>query len=99
LHEETSIPPHIYKGRITKDTLEIFTGMGGGDCGYGFVVGQEYIVYGSRDAYFGSKRKNWPYTRARNRYWTNICTRIVIKNEEEIAEIEQFRKGKQVKRN
>jgi hypothetical protein len=36
----------IFDGRVTseKDTV-VFTGAGGGDCGYPFVVGQSYLVY------------------------------------------------------
>jgi hypothetical protein len=29
------------------DTIEISTGMGGGDCGFNFVAGQQYLVYAS----------------------------------------------------
>jgi hypothetical protein len=32
------------KGSV-KDTVEIRTGIGGGDCGYDFVIGREYLVY------------------------------------------------------
>lgn len=34
----------VWKGNITQQQT-IFTGTGGGDCGYGFDQGQEYIVY------------------------------------------------------
>src|SRR3954447_14202255 len=30
---------------ITRDTVDVRTGMGGGDCGYGFVSGESYFVY------------------------------------------------------
>jgi hypothetical protein len=30
---------------VSGDRIEIFTGMGGGDCGYEFRVGDDYIVY------------------------------------------------------
>jgi hypothetical protein len=38
----------IFAGRVIaeKDTI-VFTGVGGGDCGYPFVVGQSYLVYAS----------------------------------------------------
>lgn len=38
----------IFAGRVTaeKDTI-VFTGVGGGDCGYPFVIGQSYLVYAS----------------------------------------------------
>ena len=32
-----------------KDTIEILTGFGGGDCGYPFVEGEQYVVFASAD--------------------------------------------------
>ena len=32
-----------------RDTITLTTGAGGGDCGYEFMIGGVYIVYGSRD--------------------------------------------------
>lgn len=34
----------VWKGNV-KDTVVVTTGMGGGDCGSDFVVGEEYLVY------------------------------------------------------
>src|SRR5438093_2009502 len=42
--------------------VEVATGMGGGDCGYGFKLGERYLVY----AYRSSQN---------NRLATGICTR------------------------
>jgi hypothetical protein len=42
--------------------VDVVTGWGGGDCGYGFKVGQRYLVYAYRDA-------------KDNRLGTSICTR------------------------
>ena len=36
-----------YRG-VTSESIEIFTGQGGGDCGYEFVVGEAYLVYANR---------------------------------------------------
>ena len=36
-----------YSGEIGTE-VEVFTGRGGGDCGYGFQVGQRYLVYAYR---------------------------------------------------
>lgn len=43
-------------------TVEVGTGMGGGDCGYGFRVGARYLVYAYRDEKKGTLH-------------TGICTR------------------------
>ena len=31
------------------DTVEVYTGSGGGDCGFGFTKGKSYLVYASRE--------------------------------------------------
>ena len=51
----------VYKGSESK-TVELETGSGGGDCGYGFQKGKSYLVY----AYVGTRTKKLE---------TNICTR------------------------
>ena len=33
-----------FKGQ-SKNTIEIITGIGGGDCGYEFIVGEEYLIF------------------------------------------------------
>jgi hypothetical protein len=38
-----------WKGVQTKST-QVMTGYGGGDCGYPFEVGKEFLVYGSRNS-------------------------------------------------
>lgn len=36
----------IWKGKLSRE-VNIFTGRGGGDCGYQFEVGESYLVYAS----------------------------------------------------
>jgi len=51
-----------FKGLKDSDgVVEIGTGMGGGDCGYGFKKDETYLVFGHRDADTG-------------RIWTGICS-------------------------
>jgi hypothetical protein len=33
-----------FKGS-SKKTIELITGIGGGDCGYDFIVGEEYLIF------------------------------------------------------
>lgn len=47
-----SLPPFVYKfsvqqaySGVANAEVEVFTGRGGGDCGYDFKVGQRYLVY------------------------------------------------------
>lgn len=79
-----------YKGKITADTVEIYTGVGNGDCGLRFVVGRDYIVYGSTETYFGQRNNDWQFPNGRNIYWTNICSRTFLKNSIEIADLEKY---------
>ncbi len=51
-----------YKGDRAEQTI-INTGVGGGDCGYEFILGKKYVVY----AYFRDKGKK--------ELATNICVR------------------------
>lgn len=43
--------------------VEVFTGRGGGDCGYGFQIGQRYLVYAYRN---------------QDKLTTSICTRTKL---------------------
>src|SRR5689334_2954946 len=38
----------VYKGR-ERQSLKVMTGWGGGDCGFDFETGKEYLVYAGRD--------------------------------------------------
>lgn len=45
----------IFKGNFTSDTIIITSGLGHGDCGYPFDVGNYYVVYArNKDRYFAS---------------------------------------------
>jgi hypothetical protein len=56
---------NIWKGKLSQE-VTIFTGQGGGDCGYRFEVGESYLVYAS-----GSNE----------RLSTNICQRTAPRSE------------------
>ena len=55
----------VWKGRLSKG-VTISTGRGGGDCGYGFEIGESYLVYAS-----GSNES----------LSTNICQRTAPRSE------------------
>lgn len=99
LSEFTTFPIHVkrymfeveatFKRTRTKkgDTVIIYTGMGHGDCGFPFVVGEKYVVYGADEdvrasRFYGDK----PLT-GRGIYWTNICTRTRAFDEGEVREL------------
>lgn len=81
----------VFKGPATSDTLIIYTGVGGGDCGYRFKAGQKYVIYGDAKSYFADFSKNQDFPNGQNVYWTNICTRTQEYNRTEIKELEKIR--------
>jgi hypothetical protein len=82
----------IFKGQITNDTFTIYTGVGGGDCGYRFKAGQKYIIYGDTKSYLADFSQNQDFPNGQNVYWTNICTRTQEHNRNEIKELERIKK-------
>lgn len=82
----------IYKGEITNDTLTIYTGLGGGDCGIRFKIGEKYIVYAEDESYFGQLNNDFNSPKATNTFWTNSCTRTTSYYQDEVTEIENFAK-------
>lgn len=81
-----------YKGKITNDTLTIYTGLGGGDCGIRFEIGKKYIVYGENETYFGQINNDFKFPKAKNTFWTYNCLRTTSYFQDEITEIEKFAK-------
>lgn len=68
-----------YKGNIIDNKVIIRTGLGGSDCGYRFLLGKEYIIYGSQYK--------------ANLYSTNSCARnreIISREEREIKILEKL---------
>ncbi len=43
-----------FKGQ-SKNTIEIITGIGGGDCGYQFIVGEEYLIFAYDNGFYTEK--------------------------------------------
>ena len=87
----------IYKGKFTTDTLIIYTGLGGGDCGIRFEIGKKYIFYGEKETYFGQVNNDFKFPKAKNAFWTNICLRTTAYHQDEITEIEKLAKKKKRK--
>lgn len=77
-----------FKGEFKSDTLEIYTGLGGGDCGFRFEIGRIYLVYADQNPYI-LLSDDWSYPTGKDIYWTNICTRTQIFDENEMKEIKK----------
>lgn len=71
-----------FKGKFDRDTIVIITGCGGGDCGYRFVVGSSYIIYGYESTELASEKFDV--------FGTNICTRTRLATDK--SEIREIRK-------
>jgi len=82
----------IYKGKITIDTVTIYTGVGGGDCGIVFEIGKKYIVYGKEKTFFGQVNNDFKFPQEKNSFWTYHCLRTTVYNEKEIVKIKRFSK-------
>lgn len=86
----------IYKGKITADTITIYTGIGGGDCGIRFQIGEKYIVYGESNTYFGQVNNDFKFPKEKNAFWTYSCLRTMSYYQNEITEIEKYAKRKHI---
>lgn len=78
------------KGSIKNKVVSIITGAGGGDCGFEFTIGNNYIIYsnwGKSNYYINDKPMDIYLT-------TNVCTRTTILNRTEIEEIKKAGKIK-----
>ena len=82
----------------TSDTVQIVTGYGGGDCGYEFEIGKEYIVFAEawkekaiilRHKKRKIKRKLTEITIA-NKFYTDICRLTQDSNEKELINLKRL---------
>jgi hypothetical protein len=79
----------VYKGKISKNKIEVITGFGLSDCGFQFAVGQEYIVYANH-----SIQNHGSYRVKSKHLETNDCTRTRLYQLEEITELKKYLKEK-----
>ncbi|MBN8679064.1 MAG: DUF4932 domain-containing protein [Chitinophagales bacterium] len=93
----TVLVEKIYKGKHIRDTVYIYSGRGGGDCGYRFKAEERYIIYGEKKNYFDGLFEQFVYPEGKNIYWTNICLRTTEYNESEIKELEKHARKNDIK--
>jgi hypothetical protein len=81
----------VYKGYIKDSIIKIITGLGSGDCGYEFCIGNEYIIYCSFESKYYEQGNP-----VRKFLYTDICRRTRLAND--IQEIKllnrKFKKNK-----
>ncbi len=77
----------ILKGKNTQIEVEIFTGIGNGDCGFPFKLNQRYVVYADwKDQHFNGTEKVPKFL------YTDLCERTTDNVKNEINEINRMRK-------
>ena len=69
----------LYKGDIKSDTVQLVTGRGGGDCGFPFIIGKDYIIFSDLMTLAEGQKldsESWNKTdfKWKWRLTTNICT-------------------------
>lgn len=82
----------IYKGKSKCYTLSVVTATSEAGCGFGFQVGQEYIVYGTTNDEIlpGNSVKRVAIND--QTFWTNLCTRTTRYFKTEEDEIQESTK-------
>jgi hypothetical protein len=76
--EYTIQATRIYKGKIKDTLIKIITGLGGGDCGFEFMIGNDYVVYCSY------QNKYYEQGNIVNKFlYTDICRRTRLTDDKE----------------
>lgn len=78
----------MFKGKTKQDTLTIYTGNGGPDCGFGFEINKNYIIY----AYEG--KDDYSSQETHKFFYTNYCTRTREFVESEYRKVKRYSKKK-----
>lgn len=84
--------------KFTSDTIQIVTGYGGGDCGYAFEIGKDYIIYGEawkEKTVYVRHRKRKDKKRVventiANKFYTDICRLTQESNEKELTNLKRL---------
>ena len=79
----------VYKGRIKNNLIEVTTGIGGGDCGFEFMIEKEYIIYCT----YENKYYNWGDI-VKKFLYTDICSRTRLTSEDELKLLNKKCKNK-----
>ena len=81
----------IFKGEKRKKEIVIFTGSGGGDCGFYFKKGEKYLIYAFKNSW-GTKELRESKRKYRNVLYTDTCTRTNVLDDTEVKKIRLINK-------
>lgn len=91
--EFTVVVKEKFKGAVKNDTVKVWTGFGGGDCGFQFQIGSDYVIYARSES---SIKYSQPKLGRSKRdlkgiYRTTICdrTRSVEFAEEDLQKLKK----------
>lgn len=73
------------KGKFKTRTVDVYTGLGGGDCGFKFNVGKNYLIYG-----IDGIRNERIFTDKHKSLWTINCLRTKLIDKKEIKKLKQI---------
>lgn len=77
----------FYKGKCIGDTVSVVTGIGGGDCGYKFTIGSDYLIYSSyQNKYYADGEPVEKFL------YTDVCRRTKLLDIKEKEGIEKYKK-------
>jgi len=80
---------HVYKGIENNEIQTIYTGAGGGDCGFYFEKKKKYLIYANKNSWTTKELISSNET-FKNVLSTNICKRTKKYNRKEVRQIKRF---------
>jgi hypothetical protein len=87
----------LFKGTKKGQKVVVYTGLGKGDCGFLFVVGKRYILYGNKSASPFWRNQEASPKGMDEAYWTDICTRTQRFNLKENLALKSLRRTEKSK--
>lgn len=82
----------LYKGVTRGNTLTVYTASNGTTCGFKFLDGGHYLIYGSKRCYLESVFSKKQFPKGPDIFWTHNCTRTQIYYQQEAKELEKLSK-------
>jgi hypothetical protein len=77
----------LFKGVLESDEVVCYTGVNEEGCGFNFLVGLQYIVYGDSNSLYTSAIRKSGFPEAETAYITGICNRTRLRSLAEISRL------------
>ena len=89
----------VYKGRITSNTVMVYSAEAGGACGANLQVGLKYIVYSPQAPLVKHQQTMVELAKADNVFWTMECTRTQETTEAEREQLYTLANCRTIRKN